>query len=397
MRSKRRRAAACLVSALLVFLVPAQASAQTTYDIQIGAPFFEMEPPIPGFSLRIYPSSIRVHQGDVLHFFGFGAPILHREGEHPEEWIERNRVTIGDPFFDLVSDPDEGPDALKFNPIFEQPTADCTDQANPCEWDGSGELLNPGFIEEAWVRITADPGSVIYATFAENSYLRIEVVGQDQAASTQDELDDRARQMLRKDHDTLLALHNKFSTRQSSHTTPRGTRVWDAWAGIDRGPLGLNAMYPETLSIKRGDRVRWHFDLDFNVHTVTMPFRKGVEIIRSYDSTEFGLVCDPDGDEGTAPDTPPTGQSEEDPPCPDPSQVEFDINPREVHPAGNGVFTGRSDFEHSGVKARTTLQPGFFNEDPFTVKFKETSSRRGFRYLCTIHGPFMSGRVIVRR
>lgn len=382
----------------MLFPVPAQA--QTVYDISVGAPFFEEG--IPGFSLRIYPSSIEIHKGDVLHFVGDGVPFMFREGEHPEEWVEENRINIGDRYADVVRDPDEGEDAYKFNPVFEG-NADCTDAADPCEWSGQGaDILNPGFAEEGWIAITANPGDVIWAAHTDESYLRIEVVADGAAASTQAELDQRAENMRNQDYNDLFALHYKYLAKNTSHIGPDGRRVWDAWAGVDYGPMGLDAMYPKRLRIRRGDTVQWHFNYTFNAHTVTMPFRKGVALSGQYfdfSNAEFGPVCDPDGDGGTQPDVrpPPPADPEEEPQCPEGTTPEFDLNPREMFPAGNGVFTGARDFEHSGVRTPEYMQPGFGNEDPFNVRFRETSSDKGFRYLCTIHGPFMSGRVIVRR
>ena len=407
---RMRRQSLVLIAALAVIslLLPmgvGSAQTGTTYEVTVGADFFEgvgEGPAIPGFSLRVYPAALEVHQDDVIHFSGFGAPILLEEGLHPREWEELNRARVGDRLYDLVADPDDGSNAYKFREGAPGTAADCSDPAAPCEWDGQadGDALVPQG-EQAWVKITARPGSVIWGTVAEDSTVRIEVVPDAATASSQADLDARAAQMRANDYDTLAALHFKFLNKRSSRVTADGQRVWDAWAGIDHGPLGLDAMYPKKLRIGKGDTVRWHFMLEFNVHTVTMPPAFAFAMYASYEpgASEYGDKCDPDGDEGAGPDTLPTFSDEGPPTCPEGSAYEFDLNPNEYTPAGNGVYTGADDVEHSGARLPEYNQadPLLRDESPFDVKFRNRSSEKGYKYLCTIHGPFMSGRVIVGR
>lgn len=405
MRMRHRSPVLVAVLAIVSVVLPmgvGSAQTGTTYDLSVGADFFEgvgEGPRIPGFSLRVYPGSVTVHKDDVLHFTGFGAPILLDEGTHPREFDEENRAMPGDKYFDLQPDPDDGQDAFKFSEGLEG--ADCSSPTAPCEWNGAaGEILAPQG-EEAFVKITANAGSVIWGAVAEDAYLRIEVVANNVTASTQSELDARAAQMRSNDYDTLAALHFKFLTKRSSRVTESGKRVWDAWAGIDQGPLGLDAMYPKRMRIGKGDTVRWHFNLEFNIHTVTMPPSYAFGVYESYapGASEYGDECDPDGDQGTAPDTEPTFSDEGPPACPEGSTLEFDVNPGEYTPTGDGVYRGAGDVEHSGVRISEYQQsPGLFrDESPYDVKFPKASSDKGYKYLCLIHGPFMSGRVIVGR
>lgn len=408
MRFPKRGLTFVAVMSLVTSLLLPTATAQTgtTYEIVVGADFsggFGDGPPVKGgFSLRTYPQSVTIHQNDVLHFFGFGVPNLLGAGEHPEEFSEKNRAYRGDPFYDVVADPDDGENEYKFSDAPATPTADCTQEAQPCEWDGQGNVLIPGFIEEGWIKITAPAPAVIYGLFADDSYTRIEVVADDATASTQAELDARAAVLMERDYDTLAAISKNLSTKKSSHVTAQGKKVWDAWAGIDHGPLGLDQMYPKKLSIKPGDTVRWHFSLNFNVHSVSMPQDFVFGIYDTYNpetGSEYGEKCDPDGDSGSAPDTPATFPEDGPPTCPEGSTHESDLNPAEYTPVGNGTYTGGNDVEHSGVRLGEFLQaPDFLrDESPFDVKFSKVSPDKGFKYLCLVHGPFMSGRVIVKK
>ncbi|MGH2694865.1 MAG: hypothetical protein ACRDJJ_08625, partial [Actinomycetota bacterium] len=75
----KRIAAVAAAGVLAGLLVPGQASAATTYDIEVGQDFFESAG-IPGFSLRSYPGSLNLMEGDTIRFFGFGSPLLLPEG-----------------------------------------------------------------------------------------------------------------------------------------------------------------------------------------------------------------------------------------------------------------------------------------------------------------------------
>ena len=364
----------------------------------MGADFFEQG--APGFSSRFYPGSVSLHKGDTVHFFGFGSPILFPEGMASVEATERWQNDVGDRFFPLSTDPDEGPNAHKFNDAAFSATpagTGCGTQADPCEWDGSDpdEVFIPEMFEEVYVTITANAGDVIYGLLfgPHDSSFRIEVVGNNETADTQAELDARAGQLQSDDLNKALALHSRFSTKRTSHMTPNG-KVYDVWAGVENGPVGLVGFYPRKITITKGQRVQWHFDHEgMEVHNAVFPFDKALDILQN-----TGLpVCDPDTDSGPAPDTEPVSFPDDGPPeCPQGSVLEFDLHPDELFEAGNHLFTGNSDFENSGVRSGETLQKGFFSESPWTVKFKKTSDSQGWRYMCTIHGPgIMGGRIKV--
>jgi len=374
---------------------PLQAQTPTSYTVRVGAQFFTRG--IPGFSNRFLPETIRVHEGDTIKFVGtlgsgVSAHALLPAGVGPTEWREDHQVRPGNRWFVAQPDPDDGARNQKFNTRVFTPTRfDCGDEANPCGFAGNG-VLNGGDARRFSVTIQANPGTVIYAIsmIYASSNFRIEVVPDGRKASTQAGLDKRARARVHQDYETAAALHNKYSDRKTSHINDKGKRVWDAWAGVDNGNVSLLAMYPKKLAIEKGDLVQWHFDLESEIHDVAFPFDKALKTIQN----SFTPVCDPDGDGGSGPDTPPSAP----PPgfCEDPSQLEFDLLNRQLYSGGNHFFEGR-DYENSGLRGAQALRNGFFSERPYNLKFGAASPEKGFKYFCTFHGPFMGGRVIVNK
>lgn len=394
------------VAALTAALLPSAAQGQqpgTTYDVTIGADFFAGRDGVPGFSARIYPGSVSLHKGDTVHFGGpFGAvPAFYPEGMEPAEASERYAAVPGDRFFFVVPDPDEGSTAFKIDDsAFAPTTTGCGTVDNPCDWDGSDpdDILLSDVPGDLHVTVTANAGDVIYAggiNFGgHDTFFRIEVVPNNETADTQGELDVRAAQLMQDDLDKARALHAKYSAKRTSHIRADGTRVFDVWAGIENGPVALLGFYPRKITIKKGQTVQWHFDYEnMEAHNVIFPFDKARNILRN----SFVPGCDPDGDDGTAPDTEPTFPPDGPPECPPGSVLELDLHPDEVLEAGNNVFTGNADFENSGVRSGQMLQDGFFSESPWNLKFKATTKGQSWRYMCTIHGPgLMGGRIKVR-
>lgn len=401
MKMNRRVGALASIAVLAALLVPAgPAHAATTYEVQLGADFFGQG--VPGFSLRAFPTSIDIMQGDTLNFTNFGAPPLLPAGQVPQEWAEKHDAHLGDDWFDLLPDPDDGPDATKFNIAVFNPNVTCeATQASPCEYDGSGsDPFIPPFFEgdgpaSQFVTITAPPGSVIWGYIGSGvPPLRIEVVTDPSEADTQAEVDARGAQQLSEDYNEALALHNKYSAKKTWHINEQGQKVFDVWVGPGRKWIETLAMYPKKIKIRKGQRVQYHFNFENEVHTVAMSKESAFDIMNN----TFFPQCDPDGDAGEGPDNMPNFEAEtEFELCPDIAQLEFDMDPREIFGAGNGVFNGKaSDVEASGIKGHESFTGGLINDDPYTVRFKNASNRRGFKYVCTIHGNFMSGRVRVK-
>lgn len=391
---RRSRAGALVALAVLGSLfVPGGARAAETFSVQVGQGFFEEG--VPGFSARVYPGSIRVHSGDTIAFQdGVG---LIPGGGYPQQWLSENWAQIDQDWFYFQSDPDDGENALKFNEaVFAPGTCGAAD--NPCRWSGKEDDLQvPQETEDRkmYVQVTAPPGATLWAAsgpFSDiNVNFKVEVVGEQEAASTQAELDARAAELLNKDREDAHALHNRLNAKRTFHITDSGAKVYDIWVGGVGGPIELLASYPRKITVPRGARVQYHFQTEIEPHTATFGGPKAKEMLQ----TGIFPFCDPDGDEGPGPDTMPQF-GEEGPVCPEGSVVEFDVDPRFAYETGDNVLKRNSDYENSGLKFPLYPDGSSFDMNPWTVRFPTQSNDKGFKYVCLIHGGFMGGRVVVK-
>ena len=369
------------------------AKAATTYEIVVGQDFFERD--VPGFSARFYPGAVKVQQGDTLHFSQ--GPGLGPAGLYPQEYFGENGVNLGDPFFFFVPDPDEGPDAIKFNPAFDTPPT-CGSADNPCSWDGANSdvVFAGGEDGDAFVVVNALPGTTLWAAGAlgsdANVNFKVEVVGPNETPSTQAELDSRAQELMRKDYEDAAALDRRMGAKRSSHTNRQGDKVWDVFVGAAGGPIELFASYPRNLTIKKGEKVQYHFMSQIEPHTATFGGAAAKDLLFN----GFLPVCDTDGDQGTAPDEAAQFDDPEAPPCADMTQFEVDVDRRVVDELGNGRVSNNSSLESSGMKGVVFPEGGFLNQSPWTVKFDQANADDGFKYICLIHGGFMGGKVFVK-
>jgi hypothetical protein len=78
------------------------------------------------------------------------------------------------------------------------------------------------------------------------------------------------------------------------------------------------------------------------------------------------------------------------------TQFEFDLSRVLTAQSGDGVFPG--GFEHSGVKGLDAPSTADMSGGtaPWALAFVEKSTKKGYRYVCAIHGSFMDGRVRVK-
>lgn len=393
---KRKSSARALVALAVLgsLFVPGSARAAETFTIEVGQGFFEEG--LPGFSARMYPGHVKVHSGDTLVFNNNGAGLFSAS-TYPQEWFGENFTQLGDPYFFLMSDPDDGTRALKINDAAFAETA-CGTADNPCVWTGAEEdLFLPAPTEDGLVYVTVEarPGTTLWAASSPgtdiNGNLRVDVVNPQDAASTQEELDARAAALKAKDRNDAFALHNRMNSKRTWHRTASGQKVYDVFAGVAGGPISIFAMYPERIRVPLGARVQYHFMDEIEPHTATFGGPKARDLFRN----GFLPVCDPDGDEGTSPDMP-ASFSETEPPCADMSQFEVDVDERIVYETGNGRVAGNRDLENSGLKVPAAPEEQTFDANPWTVKMASRSSDKGFFYFCLVHGPFMGGRVVVK-
>lgn len=402
MAAPRRKAAFGSVLAILsvtfVIAPPAGAGVATTYQVQVGAPLF-IEPlarGAPADGMRFYTPDLTVHQGDTVRFdlAGFHTATLLPANTDADAWVAANTGDFGKPFSLLGPDPDETLGSAKFNnaAIFPVPL-DCGGAADPCVYDGStvvnSGVFNPDNLNAQSVSfsatIDAAPGDV--ATFLclvhINMRSTLTVVGDTETASTQAEIDQHRDRRVARDARAAGRLHRQLLAEGQD-----GGQIVDAFAGVDGPGFALLEFYPRTLHLDEGQQVRWHFEeLIFEDHTVTFPLKKGLRIA----NRSFLPACDTDGDAGTTPDedADPSATTAEGLCAGGFAELEFDVDPQFGLPAGDGVVTGRRDFENSGIAGANVTDAG-----TYVVRFDAQSGNRPFKFLCLVH-PFMQGEVFV--
>jgi len=386
---------------LLASLVvgPPASAAPATYEVQVGAPLFALpaahEAPADG--MRFYAPPLAIHQGDIITFTfaGFHTATLLPANTDADAWVADNAIGLGLPYSFVTPDPDEGPDGVKINGNVILPSQlDCGEAANPCPYDGS-DVVNSGVFDADdlnaqeftfSVTINASVGSTVTVLCLVHLAMRLDisVVAATDVATTQEEIDTFAAQKSNHDARAASKLHKSLL-----ETVPgSGPGVLDAYVGYDGPHFALDAMYPDRLDLRTGQRVMWHFDkLVFEDHTVTLPTKKGVKI----SNRSFVPVCDPDGDTGTMPDEPadPSATTLDAVCAGGVSQLEFDVDARFGPPAGDGQVTSTHDFENSGFRGANA---GI--TDAYVVRFPAPSEDGPYTFVCMVH-PFMRGKVDV--
>ena len=365
--------------------------------IQVGADLVG----VPGETLRfLAPYTIRVHHGDTVTFDlrnVYSAALLP-EDVSAQDWLDDNWYAANGPYSPAVEDDEAGKliDNFKALDAASDPACGNTGEA-ACEYNGN-DLVYSGTIfgqtpppdgqepPESMTfatAIDAQPGTRIWVVnlLFPRQRMKIQVVGNNEATTTQAEVDTARAQQLAEDQEWASAMHAKMKNKRSSHVAQDGTRVWDAWAGIDNDHAALNQFYPRKLKVKKGQRVRWHFSQTLNQnHTVSMPF----PAIFDQSNEFFGTFeCDSPTAADTAAPPPP---SEEEPTCPEGTTLEFEYGPF-LTGAGNGTWGGPSDIEHSGIRGADLqhLSPPLHYKDPFTVRMNKKTGRQPMQYLCAIH------------
>ena len=392
-RSKRLALLGALSMMASVFALPAgPARAANALTVDVAQPFFD---DVPAEGMRFYAPALNVEKGTSVGFNiqGFHTATLLPADTDVHGWVATNAGGIGKPYSLLAPDADDNTEAggttgqpsLKANNaalLSSDPT--CGTPDNPCDYDGSavvnsGAPFGPG--EPFSVTIDAQPGDVVWVVCLIHPHMRLKitVVATAAEATTQAAVDAFATSAKAQDLDWAQSTHTRLLTKQSSHVTADGKRVKDVYVGYDNHWTSLFGMYPRRVDLRKGQTARFHFDgLVYEDHTATFPLSKGKTVA----GESFVPACDPDGDDGAGPDNPP--DLEAPPFCSDPSQLEFDIQPEFAYTQGDGVFTGNSDFESSGVRGANATSASW------DLKFTKTSGDTPFKYLCAIH-PFMRG------
>lgn len=337
------------------------------------------------------PDTISVHRGDKLtfNFEGFHTATLLPKGVGAEDW-RMDHTGAGGDYALLQSDTDDPQPAFAFNKAVLFPSAQgCGTASAPCTYNGA-TVVNSGVpISSSTFSVTIDatPGSTFWVLCLIHSMMqmRVNVVPDGSAATTQAQIAANESAVNAQQRDEAAAIINRLQ-KPTRHKTAGGHVVWDAYAGYDGNGWGLNAMFPTTLRVRKGDTVRWHFaQLLGNLHTVTFP-RSTALSLADKDFAGQNVVCEnATGD--TAPDAPPPTFCSS-----GPQNAEFVVRSIGVLPQGGHKFFGtKTGLRSSGVRG-----PDGLTTRAYDLRFMRVSPKKGFRYACAIHGAMMSGTVIVR-
>ena len=413
-RLVRLRKALVLSSAalmmVLVAAVPvANASHGGAYTVGVG--FFLDDVPQAGGdvsaeSMRFLAPELNVHKGDTITFQGgFHTATALPVGDDPDAWITENMALLA-PYSLAVSD-DEGPNTFKFNDQVVYPTGgfQCgVGGGPPCAYDGTS-VVNSGlnFLTTQFgetgpsggftMEIDANAGESFYiiCLVHPNMRLKVNVIQASENGTTQGEIDSYAQDTIIQDAETANAIDNDYSDKVQSRKLKNGHRLYQAWAGVDFGEIGGGVtvfdMYPDRLNLEKGDKVKYNFDQNlFELHSATTPRGEALRLAASFGEP----VCDPDTDEGSAPDTPPNPDMT----CSE-GVLEFDLNPEAFGELGDKKWTGKTDVESSGVRGQH-LPAGVTQQDaPWTVTMREKTGDKPMKFFCLVH-PFMAQKLNVR-
>jgi plastocyanin len=381
-----KRSFAVLAGAILVMsvlAVPAMGGAGPTYTVQLGGFYGDTN---PGSGNSFYPDSMQVHSADQLSFVNnaFHSATLLPLGTDPDAWLEANASAIGDPYYPIVTDPDDGAKGFKYNNgvLFGTETTCGTDTA--CTYDGStvvsSNILNS---DPFLVRLDVPVGSQVWVQCLIHPAMRqqVDVVDDATPVQTQAEIDADTATRLADEAADALALHEQLVDEHSSHNE-NGRKVWDVFAGYDTEVFSLYGFYPAEQKVKKGQAVEYHFDqLTLEDHTASIDRKRTAAKILSKD---FIPMCDPDGDQGAGPDTPP--ELEGPPFCNDPTTLELEAAPKAVLGAGDGEYRGGTDLESPPISGAA-----FGGIDSFEVVFPKDLDKT-ITYTCVLH-PFMRGKI----
>lgn len=395
MRGTRTRLTAALLAggtaaALVLTPVPAAQAAPTTLSINVGSADLLRGVVFEGMKFGA-PDTITVHRGDTLtfNFEGFHTATLIPAGVGADDWRLDHTGPGGD-FAVLQNDADDPQPAFELNKKVLFPSVQgCGTSSTPCSYKGTAVVNSGAPLGSPTFSVTVDanPGTTFWVLCIIHPMMqmRVTVVPDSATTTTQAQIDATESAVNAAQREEAVAVIKRLQ-KPTRHRTAGGRVVWDAYAGYDGDGWGLNAMFPTTLRIDKGDRVRWHFaQLLGNLHSVTFPRSTAINLAEN-DFSGQNVRCEsPGGD--TAPDAPPPTF------CSSGAQnVEFEVRAIGVLPQGGQKFLGaKTGLRSSGVRG-----PDGPTTRPYDLRFMRVSPKKGFRYACTIHGEMMSGTVIVR-
>lgn len=377
--------------AAIVGFTTTSAGAVTTQTLTVGVGGDRVVHGVGVEGMRFDAPTLDVHQGDTItfQFRGFHTVTAIPAGTNAGDWRDAH-MGLGGDYSLIQADGDDTPLAFQFNKndiLPSDPTCGSTD--NPCSYDGSAVVnsgLPVGGLKTYSITVNAAAPSTFWVLCLLHGMmqLKVNVVADDAATTTQAAINSYSKSMTASDNEQAAALIPALQ-QPTSHRSG-GHKIWDAFAGFDGDGFGLDAMFPTTLHIKKGQYVRWHFaQLTGNIHTVTFPKARAVD----YADKDFAgalMKCESDSGDTTATPAPPFCGAD------GPAALEVELRAGAILHEGGSTYGGGSALHSSGVEG---LETG--NVAPYTLRFTRKSGKHGFAYACNVHGGMMSGHVIVKK
>jgi plastocyanin len=334
----------------------------------------------PWSFLRIFPSAIQVHSGDIIHGAWAGTATPHTatfiNTNDPEGWRAINQGP-GGPYELSIPDSQIGGDDPEnvINPsiLFPAPGG-CGDQITPCIFDGSSvvnsSLLfsNPDAQPSFAVKVTAGVGSYsLMCLLHPGMEVPVDVVSDGTHVPSPGEVKAAAAAQADRANRVDAVQADAQAQQVTVVNYGHGHSLWTINAGGFSNNVSADEFVGAGLTVKVGDQIQVLGNLE--IHTATFP-------ATSFATTPFIITqCEVPG-----PDIP--AQSPAD--CADPSQFQAAFNTQAVAPTPLNKLRDPNEFVNSGLLV-TPLSATFVAKAP------------GFYTLvCLVHGPAMSTAITVQ-
>jgi plastocyanin len=384
------RAARLSVSMLLATMVfiagpgPTANAAAAHYRIQLDA-----KPPSgePWDFLRYFPQSITVHQGDVIRAQWGGSDAPHTAtvipSGNPNAWRADNQgadqpqnpATF--PYTFQVPDQLVGGDdnQVDINPAVAAPTdPTCGTPGSPCTFDGSS-VVNSGFqfsnqsAEPSFsVKVDAPAGTYAFVCLVHPGMQAIlHVAGDSKSIPSPSDVTDKVDHQIKRARNVYGPTADDLAQATHRRQLSGGRTLLSMWAGGFWNKVTANEYPDQNLKVHVGDKVRVLGN--FEIHTATFP---------KSSATSTPLVT-PQCEQSGA-DAPASSPAD----CSSPDKFQLAFNNKAVLPSQSRQLTDPKKFVNSGIVANPSFHT-FVADKPGTYNF-----------VCLVHGPEMSGTIVVK-
>jgi plastocyanin len=344
-----------------------------TYKVQLDA---TPPPGEPWAFLRIFPMSITVHQGDVIHAAFSATDTPHTATFVPSAdanaWRALNQAPGGPydlfvPDLNIVNDES----GLILNPAVAGPSSPgCGAALNPCTFSGSAvessgiQFPNPGAQPSIYTKITAPPGAYSFLCLLHpGMQIPLKVVSDGTSIPSPATVASRTQNQVNRAITNLAPVADARAQQVTVSSLGNGHIQWTIGAGGFYKNVSANEYINSGLTVHVGDKV--HINGTGEIHTATFPAAVAAT------TPLFFPTC-----EGVSGDT--------SPPCADPSALELTVNMKAITPTAAHGLWHPSAFRNSGLLAGPGSGFTFVARAPGT-----------YSMICLVHGPEMSTTITV--